>query len=114
MTTTQTKTATEALAEARRLRDEGIAQAEEADRDGWDCSVIDQAIKALNEQGQPWSANDLRALLPEVRQPLIGGRVRAAANRGDIRRVGYTPSTLESTHAHPIAVWVRATQETTA
>lgn len=98
----------DALAKARAARDEGMAQAQDADRDGWDTKVIDQALAALAATGHPFSANDLRALLPDVRQSLIGVRVRAAGVRGDIRRVGYTPSTLESTHGHPIAVWVSA------
>lgn len=100
----------DAIAKARAARDEGMAAAEDADRDGWDTKVIDQAIRALIDTGRPFSANDLRQLLPDVRQPLIGARVRAAGTRGDTRRVGYVPSTLESTHGHPIAVWVRATQ----
>ncbi len=87
------------------LRDEGMARTTEA-ADAADVAVIDQAIDHLNRRREPWSANDLRALLPEVRQPLIGARVRAAAMRKRMRRVGYTPSTLESTHHHPIAVWI--------
>lgn len=98
----------EAIAKARAARDEGMARAREADRDGWDTKVIDQAIHALCETGRPWSANDLRELLPDVRQPLIGERINAARNRRQIRKVGSVPSTLESTHAHGIAVWVRA------
>lgn len=47
----------------------------------------------------------LIGLLPDVRQPLIGARVRAAAIRKTIRCVGYTPSNLPSTHAHDIKVW---------
>lgn len=98
----------DAIAKARAARDAGMAQAQEADRDGWDTKVIDQAIAALVATGQRFSANDLRQLLPDVRQPLIGKRVRAAATRGETRRVDYVPSSLESTHGHPIAVWVRA------
>lgn len=104
-------TPAEAVAEARLERDMAINLAEDADRDGWDRKVIDQAIHAFAAQGRPFSANDLRELLPDVRQPLIGARFLAAANRGVIRRVGYTPSTQKSTHAHPIAVWVRANHQ---
>lgn len=96
------------LALAEQLRDEGITRTTDADRDGWDTAVIDRAITHLAESGRRFSANDLRQLLPEVRQPLIGARVRAAAQRRQIRRVGCTASTLPSTHAHPIAVWVGA------
>ncbi|MGH3813446.1 MAG: hypothetical protein ACRDUV_13490, partial [Pseudonocardiaceae bacterium] len=72
------------------LRDEGMARATAA-ADAKDIAVIDQAIDELNARGQPWSANELRDLLPEVRQPLIGARVRAAAMRKRMRRVGYVP-----------------------
>lgn len=89
------------------LRDEGMARTTEA-ADAQDIAVIDQAIAELNRSGREWSANDLRDLLPEVRQPLIGARMRAAAKRRQMRRVSYTPSTLPSTHAHPVAVWVGA------
>jgi hypothetical protein len=86
------------------LRDEGMTRTTEA-AEAADLAVIDQAIRYLNATGAEWSANDLRSLLPEVRQPLIGARVRAAAMRKEMTRVSYTPSTLASTHSHPIAVW---------
>lgn len=95
---------TEQLTLGEALRDEGMARTTEA-ADAQDIAVIDQAIDALNRNRVPWSANDLRELLPEVRQPLIGARVRAKARRREMERVGYTPSTLPSTHAHPVAVW---------
>lgn len=93
---------------AEQLRDEGMAQATEADRDGWDAKTIDQAIDHFAKSGRPFSANTLRDLLPEVRQPLIGIRIRAASARGQIVRTGSTPSTLPSTHAHHIGVYTGA------
>ncbi len=95
------------LAEA--LRDEGMTRTTDA-ADAQDVAVIDQAIAHLNTSGRAWSANDLRDLLPHVRQPLIGARVRSAALRKEMHRVGYVPSTLPSTHAHPIALWRGAAQ----
>ena len=86
------------------LRDAGMARTTAA-ADEADIAAIDDSIDRLNATGAPWSANDLRSLLPDVRQPLIGARVRAKARRREMRRVSYTPSTLPSTHAHPIAVW---------
>jgi hypothetical protein len=95
--------------EAEQLRDEGMAATEAADHtvlnDGYDTECIDREIAYRNRIGEPWSANDIREVLPGVRQPLIGARVRAAAMRKKMRKVGYTPSTLPSTHSHPIAVW---------
>jgi len=99
------------LAEGRRRRDEGMALTEEADVFGRDKAVIDQAIAHLCEQQVRFSANDLRELLPHVRQPLIGARVRANARAGLMRHVDYTPSTLPSTHGHDIKVWLGVTED---
>lgn len=100
------------LEEARRRRDAGMAQTTAADVFGTDRKVIDQAIDHLADQGREFSANDLRELLPHVRQPLIGARVRAAAKARRIRHTGrYTPSTLPSTHGHDIKVWAANTED---
>lgn len=88
------------------LRDEGIARVTEAS-DQWERDVIDQAISAMVERGRPFSANDVRPLLPPgVRPALVGARFRTAALHRKIRRVGYVPSTDPGTHAHPIALWI--------
>ena len=73
--------------------------------DIWDKQVIDRVIYAMAAQGQPFSVNDFRELLPRVRNALISHRLRAAMNAGVITRVGKTPSTLKSTHAHEINVY---------
>lgn len=88
------------------LRDQGIALTEQA-ADPRLILMVDDKIAELNASGRTWSANDLRDLLPVVAGPLVGARVRAAAMRKppEMVRVGYEPSTLRSTHAHPIAVW---------
>ena len=89
------------------LRDAGMAEAENA-ADPRIILAIDAAIAKANASGYRWSANDLRRELPVSHGALIGARVRAAAMRRprEMRRVGYEPSNLPSTHAHPIAVWV--------
>lgn len=109
-------TPAEAVAEARRERDLVINLAEEADITGWDRRIIDQAIRAFAAQGRPFSANDMRELLPDVRASLIGARFLAAANQSLIRRVGLIPSTKKNTHTKPVAVWIRAqhTEEVSA
>lgn len=107
MTTTQRpKTIAELVDEARRERDAAIAMAEDADRDGWDRKVIDQAIDAFADSRRPFSANDLRDLLPDVRSALIGSRFLAAAKQGRIRKVGLVTSTKRNTHAKPVAQWI--------
>lgn len=100
------KSIAELVAEARAARDEGMAQAEDADRAHWDRKVIDQAIDAFADAGRPFSANDLRELLPDVRPALIGSRFMAASVGGRILRVGRTTSTKANTHAKDVALWV--------
>jgi hypothetical protein len=90
--------------EGERLRDAGMA-AVEAASDAEDIAEIDIWIRSWNRQGFEWSANDLRDELPDVRQPLIGARVRAAAMRKEMVRVGFVPSTLKSTHAAMVSLW---------
>lgn len=107
MTTTVDPTVAEQIKAARAARDEGIAQAEDADRSGWDKALIDQAIAVFAGTGMPFSANDLRPLLPDVRPALMGARFMAAAHRDEIRHVGWTTSTKENTHSKPVAQWVR-------
>jgi hypothetical protein len=99
------------LSEGERLRDEGITRVT-ASSDEWDIILIDQTIRWMNMHRDSWSANDLRDLLErnypsilEAKPQLMGARVRAAAMRKEMVKVGYEPSTLPSTHAHPIARW---------
>jgi hypothetical protein len=101
-------TPADAIAAARAARDEGMAQAEDADRSGWDKSLIDTAIAAFAGTGEPFSANDLRGLLPDVRSALMGARFMAAAKAGQIRRVGVATSTKKNTHSKDVAMWIRA------
>ena len=88
------------------LRDAGMAQAENA-ADPRIMAAIDAKIAEFNASGRPWSANDIRDELPVSHAALVGARVRAAASRRprEMVRVGYEPSSLPSTHCHPIAVW---------
>jgi hypothetical protein len=89
-------------------RDEGMKLAEEADRSGWNKALLDQAIDYLAATGRPFSANDLRVLLPDdLPGPLFGSRFQhASRNRRVIRFAGYTTSTKKNTHAKPVALWV--------
>lgn len=74
--------------------------------DEWDNRVIDQAIYAFARQGHPFSANDLRPLIPAVRKCLISRRLIAAQRDGLIVWTGrVTPSTLESTKAAHVNVY---------
>jgi len=107
---TATMTPAERIAEAQKARDEGMSLAQVADeeRGSWDSKVIDQAIEAFAEQGRPFSMNDIRPLLPEVRPSLIGVRFTHASRRGYLRKVGLTPSLKRNTHLKPVTLWVLA------
>lgn len=85
---------------------EYIAATEEhGPADEWDRRVIDQVIRAFVAQGHRFSVNDMRPLLAEVRKCLISRRLIKAQENGWIRKVGYTPSTLASTHAAEVKVY---------
>ena len=87
-------------------RDEGMATATHA-ADPRLVLMIDDLIAEHNATGKPWSANDIRDLVPAVGQGLVGARVKSASMRKDsgMAFVGWTRSSLRSTHAKPIAVW---------
>ena len=61
------------LAEAERLRDEGMQQAEDH-ADPRRKIMIDDAIAEANASGRDWSANDIRDRLPVVCSGLEIGR----------------------------------------
>lgn len=73
--------------------------------DDWDRAVIDQCIHAFVRQGRPFSANDMRPLLPAVRKCLISRRLIEAQRQGLVRYVGVTPSTLKSTKSARVNVY---------
>ena len=88
------------------LRDAGIEQATNA-ADPRLILAVDAVIAQFNATGEPWSANDIRDLLPVVAGPLVGARVRAASLRKprEMEAVGWTRSSLRSTHAKPLVRW---------
>jgi transposase InsO family protein len=94
------------VAEARAEKEAGMARAEAADITGWDRKIVDQAIAWFAKQGHPFSANDLRPWLPDVRTPIIGSRFGAASTMGVIRMVGDEHSTKRNTHAKRIGRWI--------
>ena len=115
--TAPTLTPAQAIAEARAAMELGLAEATDADarRGGWETKLIDQALTAFANAGEPFSANDIRDLLPEVNNALIGARFAAAQNTGWLRPVGLVASTKKNTHTKRINLWVRARhQEATA
>ena len=97
------------IAEAETARDEGMATATAA-ADMRLVATVDSVIADAIESGEPFSSNTIRDRMPTVRPGLIGARLKAASMRKEPRlvRVGEEPSTLKSTHAKPVARWVRA------
>lgn len=97
-----------AVAQGRELREDGVAKVEAASGD-WDRAVVDRAIKECAATGRPFSANDVRPLLPPgIRKNLVGARFLAASRSGLIRRVGAVASTDPGTHAHEVKLWEAA------
>lgn len=97
------------IAEACALRDAGMAQAEDNASD-WDINLYDQAIRYMAQTGQPFSANDIRPLLPgDINcRGLAGARFSAAYTRQEIRPVGERSSLKPNTHNKRINVWIGA------
>lgn len=75
--------------------------------DEWAPRAVHDAISKVAALGQPFSANDVRPLLPPgIPGPLLGACFRRAATAGLIRKTDRrVPSSEPSTHAHEIAVW---------
>jgi len=75
----------------------------------WDTALLNQAIDAIGGSGRPFSANDLRAVLPELAHGAAGLFFHSLVRRRNPRQVdvvGEEPSTAESTHGKPIKVYV--------
>jgi hypothetical protein len=98
----------DAVRAAEAARDAGIAQAEESELSSWNRALIDQAIDAFaSDMHRPFSANDLRHLLPDVPSPLMGARFQHAANnRKVIREIGRVKSTKKNTHAKSVGLYI--------
>jgi hypothetical protein len=87
------------------LADFEAATREHGPSDEWDRQVCDRLIAHYASLGEPFSVNDLREYLPAVRTCLISRAFIRAQRLGVVRKVGYTPSTLRSTHAAMVAVY---------
>lgn len=100
------------MAQAIAARDAGMAQAEEAASE-WDIRLLDQAIAWFAQTGLPFSANDIRPLLPADfnGRGLMGARFSAAYSRREIRPITDRPSNKPNTHNKRIAIWVAAGPE---
>lgn len=92
------------------LRDAGIKLAE------WErtliCQAVDKAVEMLAGTGNAFTAEDVRSYLGRYVKDLedvskvIGGRIRAAAGRGEIYTLGETITAIRpSAHSRRMLVW---------
>lgn len=65
----------------------------------------DLALYWIEDQTQPWCADDMRAELPTARPHWYGAAVRTATARELIRLVGQRRSTHPSRKGSLLAVW---------
>lgn len=93
-------------ATAAALRDQGAARVDANTDLDWKQQV-DAAIEQLARGGQPFTADDVRALgIPDPPSPQAwGARFLAASKAKRIRQVGFQASQRASVHAHRIAIW---------
>ena len=87
------------------LRDEGIARANAA-ADHWWASCFDTAVGYFASTGVPFTADDVRELIPAPDHPnRTGARFHAANRAGLIRPTGFALSRSRSRHAGVLRVW---------
>lgn len=72
----------------------------------------DEALDWIATQDDPWTADELRAALPEPRPHWPGAVVRTASGRDMIRLVGQRRSTHPTRKKSLLAVWQTTTKET--
>tara|TARA_R100000655_G_scaffold92848_1_gene134035 strand:+ start:4967 stop:5287 length:321 start_codon:yes stop_codon:yes gene_type:complete len=76
-------------------------------------AAVDIAIERLLESGKPWSADDVRPMIPTAALPLVGGHVRSYLMRRHPRVidvVGEVQSTWPAAHGKRIGLY-RAADE---
>jgi hypothetical protein len=85
---------------------DAMLAADEAASADWKAAW-DAAIAQLASRPGGFTTDDVRAIAgaPSDHPNAAGARIRAAANSGLIRKVGYRASTRPELHAHPLAVW---------
>jgi len=90
---------------SRLLRDEGIARAN-GNCDAWWASCFDAAVGYFASTGIPFSADDIRELIPAADHPnRVGARFHAANRAGLIEPTGFALSRARSRHAGVLRTW---------
>ncbi|MER7046727.1 hypothetical protein [Streptomyces jumonjinensis] len=94
------------VAERLAAADRDFTLAAIADQSEWDRFLVEQAILAVGETRDTFSANDLRTLLPEMGHGYLGAAIKALQAGGIIRPTGaMVPSTSPATKGHRLTVW---------
>ena len=92
------------------LRDAALAAQEHA-ADPRLILAVDAVIEEFAAAGHPFSADDIRPLVPSLALPLVGGRVRSYLMRRNPQRlvcVGEIRSDWPATHHKKIGLYVGA------
>jgi hypothetical protein len=97
------------IAQAIAERDLAFDILDDTDITGWDQKIIDQAIRAFAATGVPFSANNIRPLLPDVNTNRIGREFKRLHEQGELRCVGEEVSEKKTTHGKNIGMWVGST-----
>ncbi|MEY9864145.1 hypothetical protein ABH935_009799 [Catenulispora sp. GAS73] len=73
----------------------------------WNRELVEDVVMSYGADGETFSANDFRHLLPEAAHGHVGAVLRSLATRRPavIVPVGEVRSTASSTHGKPIKVW---------
>lgn len=96
------------------LRDRGIANVLDADNavHRGVRELIERTLDRLIDQGSPFTADDVHALLPEDAQPhssnLLPAAFRTYRVAGLITQVGWSTSTRPTRHAGVVRMWIGA------
>ncbi|MDP5310459.1 hypothetical protein [Streptomyces poriferorum] len=99
---TRRLTVAERLASA----DKDIRLADIAAQSSWDQFLVEQAAFHYGQIKPSFTANDLRAVLPEMGQGFLGAAINALRAGGVIEHTGaMVPSTSPATHGHRLVVW---------
>lgn len=72
----------------------------------WDRFLVEQAVYFFGLERGDFSANDLRAVLPEMGHGYLGAAIGALHSAGVIEHTGaVVPSTSPATKGHRLIVW---------
>lgn len=73
----------------------------------WDRDLVEDVVASFGSDGELFSANDFRHLLPESAHRHIGAVLNSMSARrpAAIVPVGEVRSTAASTHGKPVKVW---------